>query len=130
MSALRTMVSAARARIAEGRPLVIFPEGTRVPPGSSAPYHAGIAALQGAIDVPVVPVALNSGLFWPWRSMALRGGRITLEFLPALPRELKRREFIDNLEKSIENASKRLLDEAITEHGFPRPEQPVDKSVQ
>ncbi len=130
MSALRSIVSAARARIAEGRPLVIFPEGTRVPPGSAAPYHAGIAALQGAIDVPVVPVALNSGLFWPRRSMALRGGRITLEFLPALPRELKRREFIDNLEKSIENASNRLLDEAIAEHGLPRPEQPVDKSVE
>jgi hypothetical protein len=60
----------------------------------------------------------------------LRGGRITLEFLPALPRELKRREFIDNLEKSIENASNRLLDEAIAEHGLPRPEQPVDKSVE
>ncbi len=85
MSALRGMVKAARAALSEGRPIVIYPEGTRVAPGVKQPYHAGISALHGALDVPVVPVALNSGVFWPRRSLKLRPGVITIEFLPPCP---------------------------------------------
>lgn len=127
ISALRNMVTAARERLSDGRPVVIYPEGTRVAPGTAQPYHAGVAALQSALDVPVIPVALNSGLFWPRRSLALRPGRITIEFLPALPRELRRREFVQALETSIESATNRLIAEAVTTYGL---ERPVDKVVE
>ena len=65
ISALRGMVSAARAALTNGRPVIIYPEGTRVAPGDRAPYHAGVSALYEALNAPVVPVALNSGRFWP-----------------------------------------------------------------
>lgn len=127
MPALRTMITAARERLADGRSIVIFPEGTRVAPGTAQPYHVGVAALHSALDVPVIPVALNSGLFWPRRSLAFRPGRITIEFLPALPHDLRRREFVQALESSIELATNRLIAEATTAHGLT---QPVDKVVE
>ncbi len=66
-----------------GRPIVIFPEGTRVAPGERAPYRPGIGGLIRQLGVPVIPVALNSGLFWPRRKFIRRPGTIILEFLPA-----------------------------------------------
>lgn len=127
MSALRKMIAAARDRLSEGRSIVIYPEGTRVAPGTAKPYHAGIAALQSALDVPVVPVALNSGLFWPRRSLALRPGQITIEFLPALPAALPRREFVQALESAIESATNRLIAGAKTPIDGKRP---VDNVVE
>ncbi|MBT5570977.1 MAG: 1-acyl-sn-glycerol-3-phosphate acyltransferase [Alphaproteobacteria bacterium] len=122
LSALRGMIVGAQERLAEGRSIVIFPEGTRGAPGTKNPYHVGIAALNSALDVPVVPVALNSGLFWPRRSLALRPGKIILEILPALPRNLPRRDFVQSLETAIETATNQLIEEA---GGLP-----VDKVVE
>lgn len=130
MSVLRNMVAAARARVAEGRPIVIFPEGTRVPPGTHAPYHAGVSALNNALDIPVIPVALNSGLFWPRRSLALRPGTITVEFLPALPDAPSRKEFVQSLETAIENSTNRLIAEAVSRYDLSPPQVPVDKVVE
>lgn len=127
VAALRNMVAAARARLSEGRPVVIYPEGTRVTPGTARPYHAGVAALQSALDVPVIPVALNSGLFWPRRSLALRPGTITIEFLPPLPAALPRRDFIQALESSIESATNRLIADAVATQNVTLP---VDKVVE
>jgi 1-acyl-sn-glycerol-3-phosphate acyltransferase len=127
MSALRRMIAAAQERLSEGRSIVIYPEGTRVAPGIKKPYHAGIASLQSALDVPVVPVALNSGLFWPRRSLALRPGRITIEILPALPGDLPRREFVQALESAIESATNRLIVEA---KATPDGKTPVDNVVE
>lgn len=108
VSALRGMVKAARNALSEGRPIVIYPEGTRVAPGVKQPYHAGVSALYAALEVPVVPVALNSGVFWPRRSLKLRPGVITIEFLPPLSPDLSRRDFIETLETTIEAATERL----------------------
>ncbi|MBO6782708.1 MAG: 1-acyl-sn-glycerol-3-phosphate acyltransferase [Alphaproteobacteria bacterium] len=119
-SALRRMVAAAQARLRENRPLIIYPEGTRVAPGAAAAYHAGAAALYGALDVPVVPVALNSGLFWPRRSLNLRPGKITIEFLPALGPGLPRREFLDKLETAIESATEKLIEDAVSRYDLHR----------
>jgi 1-acyl-sn-glycerol-3-phosphate acyltransferase len=127
IAALRSMVAAARDRLSEGRPVVIYPEGTRVAPGTAQPYHAGVAALQSALHVPVIPVALNSGLFWPRRSLALRPGRITIEFLPPLPAALPRRDFVQALESSIESATNRLIADALTTQNV---KMPVDKVVE
>jgi len=114
MSALRGMVKAAHAALADGRSIVIYPEGTRVAPGAREPYHPGIAALHGALDVPVVPVAVNSGVFWPHHMLGLRPGVITIEFLPAQPADLSRHDFVQTLETAIENACDRLHREAVS----------------
>ena len=71
---LHELVKAARISITTGRALVIFPEGTRVEPGKKLPYRPGIAALYGALDVPVTPVVHNSGLFWPKPTFGFRKG--------------------------------------------------------
>ena len=111
-SALKRMIAAARQTIAEGRHIVIFPEGTRVAVGKRAPYHPGVAALYSQLKVPVVPVALNSGLFWGRRSFLKHPGRIVLEFLEPIPPGLRRREFLDLLAQRIEPASADLAAEA------------------
>ncbi len=106
--ALRQMVKTARSRVAEERHIVIFPEGTRTAPGESRDYHPGVAALYSQLDVPVVPVALNSGLYWPRRAFLKRPGRIVVEILPPIPRGLPRREFMARLRSAIEDTSDRL----------------------
>ena len=112
-AALKKMLKEVANRIERGFNVVIFPEGTRTPPGSRQPYHPGVAAIYGKSDVPVVPVALNSGLFWGRRSFAKRAGTITVEFLPPIEKGLRRRQFMDVLETSVETASDRLIAEAV-----------------
>lgn len=111
-SALREMLRVAQARAEAGRPIVIFPEGTRVAPGERRRLHAGVAALYGRLGVPVVPVALNSGLFWGRQAFMKRPGRILLEFHPPIPPGLSRAEFIARLETAIQDGSDRLALEA------------------
>lgn len=108
--ALRSMVEKTRRILGQGRSVVIFPEGTRTPPGKRRPYLPGVAALYLHLNVPVVPVALNSGLHWGRRAFVKRPGRIVLEFLPPIPAGLPRRQFMRELEASIETASARLCD--------------------
>jgi len=108
-AALKALVRDTRQRLADARPVIIFPEGTRTRPGSRLPYHPGIAALYSQCDAPVMPVALNSGLFWGRRSYRKLPGRIIIEFLPPIPADLKRREFMARLEHDIEDAAVRLM---------------------
>lgn len=110
--ALKTMLPAVAQRLGEGAQVIIFPEGTRVGIGARAPYQPGIAAIYARTAVPVVPVALNSGLFWGRRSFLKRPGVITLEILPAMPPGLGRERFLATLAERIETASARLAEEA------------------
>jgi 1-acyl-sn-glycerol-3-phosphate acyltransferase len=110
--ALRSLVEDARAAIARGSSVVVFPEGTRAPPGGRNPYHPGIAALYLQLGCKVVPVALNSGLFWGRRSFVKRPGRIVIEFLAAIEPGLERKAFMAELERRIEGATSGLLAEA------------------
>lgn len=91
-AALRRMMRAAEAAIAEGRPIVIFPEGTRVPPGETPPLQSGFAGLYRALRLPVVPVAVDSGRLWPRHRFVKRAGIVTMRFMPALPPGLPRGE--------------------------------------
>lgn len=111
-SALRTMVETARRAADIGRPILIFPQGTRVAPGATAPYHPGTAALYVGLDVPVVPVALNSGMYWSRNAFWKTPGRIVVEVLPAIPPGLNRKAFMARLEETLETATARLEDEA------------------
>lgn len=110
--ALRKMLREAASAAAEDRHLIIFPEGTRAAPGASNPYMPGVAGLYSHLDVPCVPVALNSGLFWPRRKMERRPGTIVIEFLPPIAPGLNRPEFMAELETRIETATDKLLLEA------------------
>jgi 1-acyl-sn-glycerol-3-phosphate acyltransferase len=106
-SALRGMAKSAERVLAEGRPVVIFPEGTRKKPGALPDYKPGVAGLYGLLGVPCVPVALNSGLYW--RGLWKRPGTITLAFLEPIPPGLKRAEFMAILQERIETATAALL---------------------
>lgn len=109
-SALRGLVKQSKAAIADGRSIVIFPEGTRVAPGDRRPYQVGTAALYRQLGVPVVPMALNSGLFWGRRKWIKRPGTITLEVLPPIAPGLRREAFMETLRDRIETATARLVD--------------------
>jgi 1-acyl-sn-glycerol-3-phosphate acyltransferase len=115
--ALRGLVEGGRAALARGAPIVIFPEGTRVPPGEHRPYHPGVAALYRQLECPVVPVALNSGVFWPRRSFLKRPGRIVVEFLPAIEPGLERKAFMAELHDRLEPATEWLVAEARRQIG-------------
>jgi 1-acyl-sn-glycerol-3-phosphate acyltransferase len=120
-SALRQMVREARTRAAQGREIVIFPEGTRKNPGAAPDYKPGIIFLYQDLKVPVCPLALNSGMFWPRHSFLRYPGTIVAEFLDPILPGLPRQEFMDKLQSSIEAASKRLAEEAyaeLTKNGY------------
>jgi 1-acyl-sn-glycerol-3-phosphate acyltransferase len=97
--------------VVDGREIIIFPEGTRRPPGAPPDYKTGVVLLYEALGIPCVPVALNSGLFWPRRSLLRRPGTIVVEFLDPIPPGLPKSEFLLRLIESIETASNRLLAE-------------------
>jgi 1-acyl-sn-glycerol-3-phosphate acyltransferase len=118
-AALKRMVAEAKAATAAGRHLLIYPEGTRTAPGERRPYHPGVAALYGQLDLPVVPVALNSGLFWGRRAFLKRPGLITVEFLPPIPPGLPRKQFMAELETRIETATDRLAGPAAPPDRLP-----------
>lgn len=125
-TALRHMVREARARAAQNREIVIFPEGTRTTPGSAPDYKPGVIFLYQDLKVPVCPLALNSGMFWPRRSFLRYPGTIVVEFLDPIPPGLPRQEFMEKLQAAIETASNALCEEALKEleaRGF---EPPVD----
>ena len=106
-SALRKMSDDARAALADGRPVLIFPEGTRKQPGEAPDYKPGVAGLYSQLGVACVPVALNSGVYW--KGFAKYPGTIVLEFLPPIPPGLKRADFMRQLETRIETATTALL---------------------
>lgn len=110
--AIRSLVDGARRAVDAGDAILIFPEGTRRGPDDPPDYKPGVAALYNALKLPVVPVALNSGLFWPRRSFLKRPGRITVEFLDPIPPGLDRKAFMAELERRIETASTRLVADA------------------
>ena len=111
-NAIRLMHGQAKRALEEGRPIVIFPEGTRRKPGDPPDYKPGVAGLYAQLNVPCVPVAHNSGLFWAG-GFFRKPGTIILEFLPPIPPGLSRRDFMILLESHIEEASNRLLAEGV-----------------
>ena len=111
-AALRALTARAKEEIDKGREIIMFPEGTRRAPGAPPDYQTGIALLYRTLNVAVVPVALNSGLFWPRRSFLRYPGTIVFEFLPQIPPGLDSRAFLSRLQSSIEDASALLAAEA------------------
>ena len=111
-NALKGLLKPASKHLKAGRPIVIFPEGTRTLPGEKTKYNPGIAFLYNSpeINVPIVPVALNSGKFWSKNSFVKKPGIITLEYLPPINPGLNKKDFILNLQNVIEDNSSKLLE--------------------
>jgi 1-acyl-sn-glycerol-3-phosphate acyltransferase len=111
-AALRKLVGDAKARADAGREIVIFPEGTRRAPGAAPDYKSGAVALYEGLGLPCVPIALNSGLYWPRRKLLRYPGTIIVEILEPIPAGLAREAFRAELERRIEAAASRLIVDA------------------
>lgn len=114
-AALTAMNERARLELSHGRQIVIFPEGTRRPAGAEPRYKYGIVHLYDATKVPCVPIALNSGLFWPRRSIMRQPGTIVVEVLDPIPPGLDKDAFLVRLQNDIETATARLIEEGRLE---------------
>lgn len=110
-TALRKLVDDSKDRLRDTRQIMIFPEGTRTDPGDEAAYKPGIAALYRELNLPVIPMATNSGMHWPASSWIRTPGTIVFEFLPPIPPGLKRSQFMAELEQRLETASVALYGE-------------------
>ena len=117
--ALKEMLRAARTVIAEGRQIVIYPEGTRQELDAPPDYKPGIAAMYRDLNLPVTPIALNTGLCWPPNGMLRKPGTVTLKILPAIPTGLSRQEFMARLETCIESESQALLPAQLRRNPIP-----------
>lgn len=109
-------IIAGAQHIAElSRPLIIFPQGTRVKVNHTTedkPYKNGIAHMQNTTNMPIVPLALNTGKFWPRGKWMKYPGKAVFEFLPPLPSDISSKEIMERLEIQIETQSQRLCEEA------------------
>ena len=103
----------AKAEMATGRQLIIYPEGTRRPPGAEPEYKYGIARLYRDLDVPVVPVVMHPGLFWPRRKFLRFPGHFKVRILPAIQPGMDPDAFLAHLIDVMETASDRLLIETV-----------------
>ena len=112
-AALTQIVAKARAVLSDGRQIMIYPEGTRRPPGAAPRYKYGVAVIYAENGAPCVPVAVNTGLYWGRRNSTRRPGVAVIEYLPAIPPGLDRDVFAARLENTMEQACARLNAEAV-----------------
>ena len=116
--AMTSLVAGAKRMKEDKRPIVIYPQGTRVAVDATTkekPYKGGIVKLYTATDIPIVPLATNSGLYWPRNSFWKKSGTVIFEFLPPIPPGLPGAEVMALLEQKIEDASSRLVMEGRKE---------------
>ncbi|MDQ0510578.1 lysophospholipid acyltransferase family protein [Ancylobacter amanitiformis] len=111
-AAMKKMFREGRAAVAEGRSLLIFPEGTRQPVDQRAEFHRGVLLLYKALGVPVVPMVHNAGLFWLAKSFLIRPGTITVSFLRPIPPGLPDAEFMARIREAIYDERDRLVAKA------------------
>lgn len=118
--AIPRMLEDAKAALDRGCRIVIYPEGTRKPPLAEPDYRQGIARMYGALNVPVVPVALDSGLYWGRNSAVMWPGTARARFLPPILPGLSEAEFAEQLEAAIEAETTRMIGAAV-DRGIARP---------
>lgn len=111
-AAIKKMLDDVRTGKQRGGQLIIYPQGTRVAPGVSAPYKTGTGALYEQMQQPCVPVATNVGVFWPKRGITRKPGVAVVDFLPRIEPGMEKAEFLSHLEAQIETVSDALLEEA------------------
>lgn len=112
MESMRKMSEGCKRAVESGRSICIFPQGTRVKPGAAAPYKAGLAKIYRDVGVPIVPMALNTGVFWGRNSFFKKSGTVVFEFLPPIPAGEPPLQMMEKLEAVLEAASDKLVAEA------------------
>ena len=112
--ALKSIVRGAQPAIADGRQIMIYPEGTRRAPGEEPAYKYGIAHLYYELGIPVVPIAHVAGLFWPRRKFMRYPGTIKCRVLAPIEPGLSKEEFLEKLKTVTEAACDEFLIEAAT----------------
>ena len=115
-AALRRLLHDTEAAFRAGRQIVIFPEGTRVPPGTQVPLQPGIAAMAARLRLPVVPVATDSGLCWTRAIFARHAGTIHVAIGPPIPAGTRRAEMLEAIEtfwRRSEQAGYRAVDNIV-----------------
>ncbi|WP_342633202.1 lysophospholipid acyltransferase family protein [Microvirga flavescens] len=117
-AALHQMTARAKKSIAQGHQILIFPEGTRRPAGAEPAYKYGVAHLYHSLGAPCLPVALNSGLYWPRRKFIRRPGTVIVEIMDPIAHGLSRNDFFNLVQERIETASNRLLAEGRRDLGI------------
>jgi 1-acyl-sn-glycerol-3-phosphate acyltransferase len=110
--AIKKMIADVEAGKAQAGQLIIYPQGTRIPPGVDAPYKVGTAALYKELAQPCVPVAANVGVFWPKRGVFRKPGLAVVEFLEPIEPGLETKEFMKRLSSAVETRSDALAAEA------------------
>lgn len=108
-AALDHVTEVGHERMRENRQLIIYAEGTRRAVDAPPNYKYGVAHLYGELNVPCVPVALNSGLYWPRRSLRLTPGTVRIEFMEPIQPGMEKDTFLKELEMRIETATNRLV---------------------
>ncbi len=108
IKSLKLLLQQVQTKIKQGHNIVIFPEGTRTQPDENVEYNPGIIALYNLKVAPVVPIALNTGCFWPKNSFRKKSGKFTIKFLPSIADILNKREFMEELKQQIESESSAL----------------------
>jgi 1-acyl-sn-glycerol-3-phosphate acyltransferase len=120
--ALAGLIARVRKALGQRRQVIVFPEGTRRPIGAEPDYKLGLVQIYTASNVPCLPVALNSGVFWPRRSFLRHPGTIIVEFLPPIPSGLPRAAFFRRLQNDLETATAKLVSEAEQKPAAPVPQ--------
>lgn len=113
--AMTSIVEGALRMKEQGRPIIIFPQGTRVEPTETPkekPYKFGVARIYEAADLPIIPLALNAGFFYPRKGWLKRPGKVVFEFLPPIPPGLPKEEMMERLQTTLEEKSIELLQDA------------------
>ncbi|MCQ2914737.1 MAG: 1-acyl-sn-glycerol-3-phosphate acyltransferase [Alphaproteobacteria bacterium] len=106
--AMRKMLKYSEKRLAKHRPVIIFPEGTRRPVGAEPLYNPGVGFLYEKLNVPVVPVALNTGVCWPKNAFLKNKGTVVFKILPVIEPGMPKREFLKEVQSKIEDACNKL----------------------
>ena len=111
-SILAVLTQRVKQAVQSGQQLIIFPEGTRRPPGAEPAYKSGVAHLYAATGRPCVPVSMNAGLFWPRRSFMRYPGTLVVQVLEPVAPGREKVEFLDLLQTRIETAGDAAIAEA------------------
>lgn len=115
MNAIKSMIKGSRHHLNDQRSVIIFPEGTRTAIDDNSNYHPGVHALYNSCDCQILPVALNTGKFWPKGSFIKNPGVFVIEFLPPIAMKiksnLKKDDFMNLIYDKIETKSKKLLND-------------------
>lgn len=117
-AAMKIMLRSAKEMVEKKRPIIIFPEGTRRKPGQEPAYKPGVALLYQHLNLPVIPIASNTGFFWAKNSFLRYPGKIIFEFLPPIQPGLNKQEFMEKLQNTIEEKCNELNIETITKYPY------------